>query len=63
MKVKEFLEWFDDFDPESELKFELFEEIYNGNLPKCIEEVYTPLEAEYENYSDKDDAVTVTFTK
>lgn len=26
MKVKEFLEWFEDFDPESELKFDLFEE-------------------------------------
>lgn len=26
MKVKDFLEWFDDIDPESELKFDLFEE-------------------------------------
>ena len=26
MKVKDFLEWFSDFDPESELKFDLFEE-------------------------------------
>lgn len=26
MKVKDFLEWFSDFDPQSELKFELFEE-------------------------------------
>ena len=26
MKVKDFLEWFDDFYPESELKFDLFEE-------------------------------------
>ena len=26
MKVKDFLEWFSDFDPQSELKFDLFEE-------------------------------------
>lgn len=26
MKVKDFLEWFADFDPESELEFDLFEE-------------------------------------
>lgn len=26
MKVKDFLEWFSDFDPESELEFDLFEE-------------------------------------
>ena len=26
MKVKDFLEWFDDIDPESELEFDLFEE-------------------------------------
>lgn len=26
MKVKDFLEWFADLDPESELKFDLFEE-------------------------------------
>lgn len=26
MKVRDFLEWFSDFDPQSELKFELFEE-------------------------------------
>lgn len=63
MKVKDFLEWFADFDPESELKFELFEEIYNGNFPGCCEEVYTPLEAEYDNYSDKDDTVTITLVK
>ena len=31
MKVKDFLEWFSDFDPESELKFDLFEEIMNTN--------------------------------
>lgn len=63
MKVKEFLGWFSDIDPESELEFELFEEIYNGNLPGCCEEVYTPLEAEYYNYSDKDDTVTITLVK
>ena len=32
MKVKDFLDWFKDFDPESELKFDLFKErIYGEN--------------------------------
>ena len=38
MKIKDFLEWFSGIDPESELKFDLFEEIYNDNLG-CHEEI------------------------
>lgn len=41
MKVKDFLEWFENFDPESELEFELFEEIHYENLG-CCEEVHDP---------------------
>ncbi|WP_099321128.1 hypothetical protein [Anaerococcus sp. Marseille-P3625] len=59
MKVKDFLEWFDNFDPESELKIELFEEIYNGNLG-CSEEIYTPLDLSDANYLDETDTVFVT---
>ena len=59
MKVKDFLEWFDDYDPESELKIELFEEIYNGNLG-CSEEIYTPLDVADANYLDETDTVFVT---
>lgn len=60
MKVKDFLEWFDDFDPESELEFELIEELYNGNLG-CCEKFYTPLDLSDVNYYlDKTDTVFVT---
>ena len=59
MKVKDFLEWFSDFDPESELKIELLEQIYNDNLG-CCEEIYTPLDVADINYLDESDAVFVT---
>ena len=58
MKVKDFLDWFSDFDPESELKFELFEEerMPNGDF----EEVHTPLDAADANYLYETDTVFVT---
>ena len=59
MKVKDFLEYFKDFDPESELKFELLEQIYNDNLGGC-EEIYTPLGVADTNYLDEIDTVFVT---
>lgn len=57
MKVKDFLEWFSDYDPESELKFELFE--LKDELRRCGV-VETPLDAIDVNYSDKTDTVFVT---
>ena len=59
MKVKDFLDWFSDFDPESDLELEIFEEIYNGNLG-CCEEHYTRLEVGDVNYLDETDTVFVT---
>ena len=59
MKVKDFLEWFSDIDPESELKFDLFEQIYNDNLG-CCEEIYTPLDVGNVDYLDETDTVFVT---
>lgn len=59
MKVKDFLEDFKDFDPESELKFEFFEEIYYDNLG-CHEEVHSPLDATDIDYLDETDTVFVT---
>lgn len=58
MKVKEFLDRFSDFDPESELKFELFEEerMPNGDF----EEVHTPLDVADANYLDETDTVFLT---
>lgn len=58
MKVKDFLEWFDNFDPESELKFDLFELIVSrfGDY----KEVHTLLEATDVNYLDETDTVFVT---
>lgn len=59
MKVKDFLDWFSDFDPESELKIELLEQIYNDNLG-CCEEIYTPLGVADVNYLDENDTVFVS---
>lgn len=59
MKVKDFLEYFKDFDPESELKIELFEEIYDDNIGGC-KEFYTPLGVSDTNYSEEDNTVFVT---
>lgn len=58
MKFKDFLEWFSDIDPESELKFDLFEEKING----CgdPEEFHTPLDVTDVNYLDETDTVFVT---
>ena len=58
MKVKEFLEWFDDIDPESQLKFDLFEEVVdiNGNY----KERWTELSSEDLDYVDEDENVHLT---
>lgn len=53
MKVKDFLEWFSDFDPESELKFDLFESKDRGVIE-------TPLDIIDINYFDKTDTVFVS---
>lgn len=58
MKIKDFLEWFADFNPDSELEFELFEEKING-YGDC-EEFHTPLDAADVNYLDETDTVFVT---
>lgn len=52
MKVKDFLEDFKDYDPESELKFDLFEEVVdiNGNYM----ERWSQLIAEDLDYVDED---------
>lgn len=55
MKVKDFLEWFSGIDPESELKFDLFEARING-------EVHTILDAVDANYLDETDTVFVTLS-
>lgn len=58
MKVKEFLEDFKDYDPESELKFDLFEEgIVNYGDYK---EFHTSLNVGDVNYLDETDTVCVT---
>ena len=57
MKVKEFLEWFDDVDLESELKFDLFE--LKDELRHCGV-VETPLDVMDVNYVDKTNTVFVT---
>lgn len=44
MKVKEFLEYFKDFDPEDELRFELFEQPYYEELGWWGQESYTELD-------------------
>lgn len=59
MKVKDFLEWFSDFDPESELKFDLFEERING-CGGPIEFHTTPLDAIDVDYLNETDTVFVT---
>lgn len=59
MKVKDFLEWFSDFDPESELEFDLFE--LKDELRMCGV-VETPLDVIDVNYSDKTDTVFVTLS-
>lgn len=55
MKVKDFLDWFKDFDPESELKFDLFEERING-------ETHTFLDALDADYLYEDDTVFVNLS-
>ena len=57
MKVKDFLDWFADFNPESELKFDLFE--LKGELG-CCREIHTPLDVADTNYLDETDTVFVT---
>lgn len=58
MKVKDFLEDFKNYDPESELKIELFEEVVdiNGNYM----ERWTELSAEELNYVEEDGNVRLT---
>ena len=60
MKVKEFLDRFSDFDPESELEFDLFEEKVdiNGGYLEC----HTPLDAADANYLDETDTVFLTLS-
>ena len=58
MKVKDFLEWFSDFDPESELKIELFELIVS--IFGDYKEVHIPLDVVDINYLDETDTVFVT---
>ncbi|MFR3737250.1 MAG: hypothetical protein ACLTWQ_07515 [Anaerococcus obesiensis] len=55
MKVKDFLDWFKDFHPESELKFDLFEERING-------ETHTFLDALDADDLYEDDTVFVTLS-
>lgn len=57
MKVKDFLEWFDDIDPESELEFDLFEEGVDEYGE--YQEFHTPLNASDVNYADEIDTVFV----
>ncbi|WP_105300931.1 hypothetical protein [Anaerococcus marasmi] len=58
MKIKDFLEDFKDFDPESELKFELFEDVFVSYSES--EEVYTDIDVVDIDYSKEDKAVSVT---
>lgn len=60
MKVKDFLEWFSDIDPESELRFDLSEDerMPNGDF----EEMITKLDMVDITYLDIDDTVFVTFS-
>lgn len=58
MKVKDFLDWFSDFDPESELKFDLFEEGVDEYGE--YQEFHTPLDVGDVDYADEIDAVFVT---
>lgn len=57
MKVKDFLEYFKNYDPKSELKFDLFE--LKDELRMCGV-VETPLDVMDVNYLDETDAVFVT---
>ena len=58
MKVKDFLEWLSDFEPESELEFELFEEIIINYGDYA--ERHTALNATDVNWLDETDTVFVT---
>lgn len=58
MKVKDFLEWFADFDPESELEFELLE--YVMYRYGEYEVTHTPLDVTDTDYLDETDTVFVT---
>lgn len=55
MKVKDFLDWFSDLDPESELKFDLSEERING-------ETHTFLDVLDADYLYEDDTVFITLS-
>ena len=58
MKVKDFLDWFADIDPESELKIELFELIVS--IFGDYKEVHIPLDVVDINYLDETDTVFMT---
>ena len=58
MKVKDFLEWFSGIDPESELKFDLFEEIVNANGDYM--ERWSQLSVEDLDYVDEDGNIHLT---
>ncbi len=57
MKVKEFLEWFEDRDPESKLKFDLFEEgiVNYGDYKEFHTRLY------FTDITDEDGECRITF--
>lgn len=59
MKVKDFLGWFSDFDPESELKIELFEQPYYEELGWWGQESYTELD--FRDIKNNDGICEITF--
>lgn len=59
MKVKEFLEYFEDFDPESELKFDFVDEKIDDYGD--FEKFYTPIYMADINYLDEIDTVFISF--
>lgn len=59
MKVKDFLEYFKDFDPESELKFDLFEQTYYDELWWRGQDYYTKLD--FTDIKNNDGICKITF--
>lgn len=63
MKVKDFLDWFSDMDPESELKVELFEQIYCNELVWSAQEYYREYytELDFRNIKNDDGTCEIIF--
>lgn len=59
MKVKDFLEYFKDFDSESELKFDLFEQTYYDELWWRGQDYYTKLD--FTDIKNNDGICKITF--